>query len=149
MNDKAIELIKIAMLHEDEGADYYTLQSEQWHEAQVVENFKQLAAEERLHSQWIQELFDQRKGFGDSKVLSFMKHMESPKLYDWSDVKKISDLNAKDVFKKAMDMELKSYDFYQSIRVQSDDPVLNQLLDILIQWEMTHYESFKDIYDSL
>lgn len=149
MNDKALELIKTAMLHEDEGADYYILQSQQWHEAQVVENFKQLAEEERLHGQWIKELFEEKKTFGDGKILSFMKDLQSPRLFDWSDVKKISDYNVKDVFKKAMDMEEASYQYYEKIKDTSTDETLNHLLDLLIAWEKNHYQSFKDVYDSL
>lgn len=148
MNDKELELIKTAMLHEDEGADYYTLQSNQWHEASVSENFKQLAAEERLHSKWIKELFEEKKSFGDAKLLSFMKEQESPKLFDWTDIKKISDLSVKDVFKKAMDMEEASYKYYQEIKSKSEDQELHHLLDILIEWEKSHYNTLKEVYDS-
>lgn len=149
MNDKELELIKTAMLHEDEGAEYYMLQSKQWHEAQVSENFRALAEEEKMHARWIRELFEERKSFGDAKLLSFMKEHESPKLFDWTDVKKISDLNVKDVFKKAMDMEEASYKYYQDVKASSEDPDMNSLLDILINWEISHYKSLKEVYHTL
>lgn len=149
MNDKELELIKTAMLHEDEGAAYYTLQSNQWHEAQVSENFKQLAADEQLHSKWIRELFEEKKSFGDAKLLSFLKDQQSPKLFDWTDVKKISDLDVKDVFKKAMDMEEASYKYYQDIKASAEDQDMHKLLDILINWEISHYKTLKEVYDAL
>ena len=149
MTDKELELIKTAMLHEDEGAEYYTLQSKQWHENQVVENFKQLAEEERLHSRWIRELFEERKSFGDAKILSFMKEIESPKLFDWSDVKKIADFDVVAVFEKAMAMEESSYLYYQDIKDSTDDKDLITLLDILIHWEISHYNTLKEVRDTL
>lgn len=149
MNDKELELIKTAMRHEDEGAAYYLEQSKQWHEAQVCENFKQLSEDEKLHSQWIRELFAERKSFGDAKLLSFLKDLESPKLFDWSDVKRISDLGIKDVFKKAMDMEALSVTFYQNMKTSTTDQSLDGLLEILIQWEKIHYRTLKEVYDTL
>ena len=149
MNDKELELIKKAMLHEDEGAAYYTKQSQQWHEAQVCENFRQLAKEESLHSQWIKELFDENKEFGDSKLFSFMSDVTSPQLFDWQGVKKISDIGIKDVFLYAMDMEQASVKFYEDIKSSSTDANMNALLDILINWEKMHYTSLKEVYDSL
>lgn len=149
MNDKELKLIKTAMLHEDEGADYYMLQSKQWHEAQVSENFRILSEEEQLHSKWIRELFEEKKSFGDGKLLSFMKDLESPKIFDWSDIKKISDLGVKDVFKKAMDMEEASYKYYQEVKASAEDEEMHKLLDILIGWEISHYNTLKEVYDSL
>lgn len=148
MTDKELELIKTAMLHEDEGVEYYTLQSKQWHENQVVENFKQLAEEEKLHSKWIRELFEEKKSFGDSKLLSFLKDKESPKLFDWSDVKKIPDIGIVDVFKKAMAMEEASFKYYEEVKASSEDEDLHKLLDILIKWEKSHYKTLKEVYDS-
>ncbi len=149
MNEEELNIIKKAMLHEDEGAAYYTLQAEQWHETSICENFRLLAEEERLHSKWIKELFDERKSFGDSKLLSFLKCQESPKLIDWSDIKKISDLSLKDVFKKAMDMEKASYNYYAEAKSKIDDKDTKALLDILIEWEMQHYTTLKKAHDSL
>ncbi len=149
MNDKELELLKKAMLIEDDGAEYYMLQSKQLHEKSVCENFKILAEEETLHSKWLRELFDASKSFGDDKIMSFMKDMESPKLFDWTDVKKISDLSIKDVFKKAMDMEDASAQYYQSIKADATDAELISLLNSLIEWEIAHYKSFKEVYESM
>lgn len=148
MNDKELELLKKAMMTEDDGSAYYLKQSKQWHEQQVCDNFKMLAHEEKLHSQWLRELFDKKKSFGDDKIFSYIE-ASPPKIYDWSDIKKISDLSIKDVFKKAMDMEEMSYNYYKAIRSSASDEDLVYLLDILIEWEMTHYKSFKEVYESL
>jgi len=148
MNDKELELLKKAMMNEDDGAEYYLAQSQQWHEKQVSENFKQLSEEESLHSKWLRELFDFKKSFGDDKIFTLTK-VEKPKIYDWSDIRKISDMSIKDVFKKAMAMEEASYEYYESIKASSSDKDLIDLLDILIEWEIEHFKSFRDIYESL
>ena len=148
MNDKELELLKKAMMNEDDGAEYYLAQSQQWHEKQVSENFKQLSEEESLHSEWLRELFDFKKSFGDDKIFTLTK-VEKPRIYDWSDIRKISDMSIKDVFKKAMAMEEASYEYYESIKASSSDKDLIDLLDILIEWEIEHFKSFRDIYESL
>jgi len=148
MNDKELELLKKAMMNEDDGAEYYLAQSQQWHEKQVSENFKQLSEEESLHSKWLRELFDFKKSFGDEKIFTLTK-VEKPRIYDWSDIRKISDMSIKDVFKKAMAMEEASYEYYESIKASSSDKDLIDLLDILIEWEIEHFKSFRDIYESL
>lgn len=149
MNDKELEVMKIAMLHEDEGAEYYLLQSKQWHDAVICENFKALSDEEKLHSQWIKELFLSKKEFGDEKMMTFMKGVKGPGLFDWSSVKRISDLDKKAVFKKAMDLEEASYKYYEKIKEESSDPEVIRLLEILIDWEISHYKTFKTIYDGM
>lgn len=148
MNDNELELIKTAMLHEDEGAAYYLEQSKQWHEKTVCENFRKLSEDEKLHSKWIRELFEDRKSFGDAKLLSFMKDQGSPQLFDWSDVKRISDMGIKDVFEKAMNMEKASVEFYENLKASTTDQSLDNLLDILINWEQVHYLTLKEIFDS-
>lgn len=149
MNDKELEVMKIAMLHEDEGAQYYMLQSNQWHDAVICENFRQLAEEEKLHSQWIKDLFQSKKEFGDGKMMTFLKDVSGPGLFDWSGVKRMSNLDEKAVFKKAMDMEEASYKYYESIKDNGSDPDMIRLLDILIDWEKSHYNTFKKIYDAI
>lgn len=148
MNDKELELIKKAMALEIDGADYYTAQSNQWHEKQVCDNFKKLSEEEKEHERWLRELFESKKSFGDQKVFSFIE-VEKPKIYDWTDIKKISDLGLKDVFKKAMEMESLARDYYKEIKLQASDEDLIYLLDILIDWEESHYQTFKEVYESL
>lgn len=148
MNDKELELIKQAMQLEDDGAEYYLAQSKQWHSKQVCDNFRQLSEEEKEHEKWLRELFDAKKSFGDQKIFSYI-HVEKPKIYDWSDIQKHVDLGLKDVFKKAMDMEALAIDHYVTIREASEDHDLIHLLDVLIEWEETHYQSFKEVYESL
>jgi rubrerythrin len=149
MTENELELLKKAMLNEDEGAEYYLYQSKQWHEKSVCENFKMLAEEEELHSKWLRELFDSTKTFGDDRIMSFMKDIESPKLFDWTDIKRISDLSLKDVFKKAMDMEEASARYYQTMKEEATDIQLVSLLNCLIEWEISHYKSFKEVYESM
>lgn len=148
MNDKELELIKKAMSLEDDGAAYYMQQAQQWHEKSVCDNFVQLSKEEELHAKWLRDLFESRKEFGDDRLFSMME-VNNPKIYDWTDIKKISDLGLKDVFKKAMEMEEASYKYYREIKSQSNDDTLIELLDALIEWEITHYKSFKEVYESL
>jgi len=148
MNDKELELIKKAMSLEDDGAAYYMYQSQQWHEQSVSDNFMNLSKEEELHSKWLRDLFRSRKDFGDDRLFSMIE-VEKPKIYDWTDIKKISDLGLKDVFKKAMEMEEASYKYYKEIKSESQDETLIELLDALIEWEISHYKSFKEVYESL
>lgn len=149
MKDQEIELLKKAMLLENEGAEYYLYQSTRWHEQSVCDNFKMLAEEEEIHGQWLNEYFELHKNLGDGKVMSYMKDLQTPQLLDWSDIKRISDLGIKDVFEKAMALEKASVDYYQSIKENTSDKDLHQLLDRLIQWEKNHYSSFENIYKTL
>lgn len=148
MNDKELELIKKAMELEDDGAEYYLAQSNQWHEKQVCDNFRRLSDEEKEHEKWLRELFESKKSFGDTKVFSYLE-VDKPKIYDWSDIRKISDLGIKDVFKKAMEMESLAMTYYKGLRSEAQDEDLIHLLDILVEWEETHYQSFKEVYESM
>lgn len=148
MNDHELALLKKAMMLEDDGAEYYFQQSQQWHEKQVSENFLMLSKEEALHSEWLRALFEAKRDPYDAKVLSYLD-VAPPKIYDWSDIIKISDLTIKDVFKKAMAMEEASYQYYQEIKSKAEDSDLIKLLEILIEWEVSHYKSFKAVYDAL
>lgn len=150
MNYDALELIKIAMLHEDEGAEYYESQAKQWHVQEVCDNFKALADEERLHSKWLQELFEAKKEHGDFKLFSFLgDSVQAPQLFNWADIKKISDMTLKDVLLKAIKMERSSYEFYESLQSKSEDKDFTDLLVLLIDWEKNHYTTLKEAYDKL
>jgi rubrerythrin len=46
-------------------------------------------------------------------------------------------------------MEDASAQFYQSIKDDATDAELISLLNSLIEWEIAHYKSFKEVYESM
>lgn len=149
MNDKSLKLIKEAILHEYEGADYYTYQSKQWHTKEVANNFLAIAKEELLHAKWLVEVLEAKTEPMDKKIFTFMNDVKAPGLFDWSSIEKNGSDDIKSVFKKAMDMEKESYIYYEKAKsIETDEDVI-LLYDLIINWEKSHYNTFEKLYQSM
>jgi len=143
MTEQEIRLLKEAILHEYDGYEYYKYQSTQWNDKVISDNFKALAEEEQIHAKWLEKYFDNHKEQFDQREFNLLKDVKPPGIFDWSNLSKFSETQLVDVIEKAMDMEKASVEHYRNAKLKAGESQLNELYDLLIQWETAHYVQLK------
>lgn len=143
MTEQEIRLLKEAILHEYDGYEYYKYQSGQWNDKVISDNFKALAEEELVHAKWLEKYFDNHKDHFDQREFNLLRDVKPPGIFDWSNLSKFSETLLVEVIQKAMDMEKASVEHYRKAKLEAGDTLLNDLYDLLIQWETGHYIQLK------
>ncbi|OGS40606.1 MAG: hypothetical protein A3K77_08170 [Euryarchaeota archaeon RBG_13_31_8] len=138
------DAIKTAIQMEQEGYDFYQKAAGQTSSEMGKSVFKSLAADELLHLEVFQKLFDKKIGKEEwhSLVNSGMKYTDIqvfPK-----DLEKIEganpDTNEIDALRIAMDSEKIAIEYYNEIKQKSKDSELNKIIDEIINQEKNHYQ---------
>ncbi|MDZ7672061.1 MAG: ferritin family protein [Halanaerobiales bacterium] len=62
MANKELEVIKEAILNENEGYQVYMMAAEKIDKEEISESFKKLAKEELKHIDWLKELYQDMEG---------------------------------------------------------------------------------------
>lgn len=138
------DAIKTAIQMEQEGYDFYQKAAGQTSSEMGKSVFKSLAADELLHLEVFQKLFDKKIGKEErhSLVNSGMKYTDIqvfPK-----DLEKIEganpDTNEIDALRIAMNSEKIAIEYYNEIKQKSKDSELNKIIDEIINQEKNHYQ---------
>jgi rubrerythrin len=141
-NEKAIEILKQAILLEKRGYSFYSTVAEQSKDPEIRNIFTIMAEEETAHVKFLSEQF-----VNYDKNHEFLK----VKLPDLAN-EKISNLVLSDEIKNkisaagfegaaiaaAIDMEKKAIEIYTSQAAQASDPNEKNLFSWLADWENTH-----------
>jgi len=145
MNDveNVKDAIKTAIQMEKDGYSFYEKAAAQTSSDMGKTIFKSLAADELLHLEVFQKLFDEKIGKEEwyDLVNTSNKYADIP-IFS-KDLEKIEganpDTNEIDALRIAMDSEQRAIDYYTKIRENSSDEELIKIIDEIINQEKNHY----------
>lgn len=138
------DAIKTAIQMEKDGYSFYQKAAAQTSSDMGKTVFKSLAADELLHLEVFQKLFDKKTGKTEwyNLVNTSRKYVDIP-IFP-KDLQKVEganpDTNEIDALRIAIDSEQRAIDYYTKIREKSSDDEVNELLDEIINQEKNHYQ---------
>ncbi|ACB84178.1 ferritin-like domain-containing protein [Natranaerobius thermophilus] len=146
---KELELLKQAAINEQEGYEFYMMAAQNSDNQESQEALNELAQEEKQHKEWILELYEKfEQGSADSFDFDQVT-APSPELFRWENLPLDNTSKALSVFSIGVKMEYAAVEFYKDAKEKTDDPNVEKLLDILIDWERQHLNDFQKRYDEL
>lgn len=142
--DNVKDAIKTAIQMEKDGYSFYKKAAAQTSSDMGRSIFKSLAADELLHLEIFEKLFDEKVGKDEwyNLVNTSSKYVDIP-IFP-TDLKKIEgvnpDTNEIDALRIAMDSEQKAIDYYLKIRENTSDNEIIKIIDEIINQEKNHYK---------
>jgi len=137
------DAIKTAIQMEKDGYSFYNKAAAQTSSEMGRTIFKGLAADELLHLEVFQKLFDEKVGEEEwyDLVNTSKKYVDIPIFpRDLQTVEGTNpDTNEIDALRMAMDSEQRAIDYYTKIRENSSDDQVNEIIDEIISQERNHY----------
>jgi rubrerythrin len=137
------DAIKTAIQMEEDGYSFYQKAAAQTSSDMGKTVFKSLAADELLHLEVFEKLFNEKVGKTEwhDLVNTSKKYVDIP-IFP-KDLKKLEganpDINEIDALHIAMDSEQKAIEYYTEIREKSSDDEVNKIIDEIINQEKNHY----------
>ena len=137
------DAIKTAIQMEKDGYSFYEKAAAQTSSDMGRTIFKSIAADELLHLEVFQKLFNEKIGKEEwhNLVNTSSKYVDIP-IFP-KDLEKIEganpDTNEIDALRIAMDSEQRAIDYYSKIRENSTDEEVNKIIDEIINQEKNHY----------
>jgi len=136
--------IQTAIQMEQEGYDFYQKAAAQTSSDMGRTVFKSLAADELLHLEVFQKLFDEKVGKDEwTTLVNSGKKYADIQVFP-KDLKRIEganpDTNEIDAIRIAMDSEKRAIEYYVEIKNKSSDPELNEIIEEIINQEKSHYQ---------
>ncbi len=148
MLEQELSIIKQAIINELEGYEFYKMASAQAESAEVRQTFMQLASEEQLHIEWLNELFTKLKTSPeDAMKLAVLDNPPSPGIFNWDKLDRKHAGVAVSVFGIGVQMERASVEFYDQAAKETKFEASRQLFEILSKWEAAHLATFSTEYD--
>lgn len=140
-----LELLKQAMLNEIEGAEFYKLAAEKAPNLESKNSLLELAEEEMRHFGYLKNLAEQIAKGEDLQVST--QESDSPGIFDWGKVTGVDLQLGVSIYSVAMQMELKSMNYYLEAKEKAQEESTKKLMGLLADWEKVHYDEFQKIYD--
>ena len=145
MTEEEVKLaIKTAIQMEQEGYNFYQKAAAQTSSEMGETVFKSLAADELLHLQVFQKIFDEKVGKEEwHNLVNSGKKYADIQVFP-KDLEKIEGANPEtgeiDAIRIAMDSEKRAIDYYNEIKQKTTDSELIEILDEIINQEKSHYQ---------
>ena len=144
---KDLQLLAQAMLNEIEGAEFYRLAAAKAPNEESRESLLELAEEEMRHFGYLKSLADQISK-NEIPTLKEVNQEDSPGIFDWGKVTGVDLQLGVSIYSIAMQMELKSMNYYLDAQKKADDDNIKKLMGLLADWEKEHYNQFEKVYNS-
>lgn len=147
-----LDIVRQAILNEEEGAAFYSLAAEKTADQNVQEAFEYLRDQELLHSQWIRSVYNRtllkaETGFNLKAELS--KLSKSPGIFSAkAPAFKLAVMDMA-VFAAGILIEKASIDFYQKAIREAESQEVKKLFTELANWENDHLEQLQTIHEAL
>ncbi len=137
------DAIKTAIQMEKDGYSFYQKAAAQTSSDMGKTVFKSLAADELLHLEVFQKLFDEKIGKDEwYDLVNTSKKYADIQIFP-KDLQKIEganpDTNEIDALRIAMDSEKKAIDYYSKIIKNISDEKVEKIIDEIIRQEKNHY----------
>jgi len=147
--DKELKLLRQAIMLEEEGYEFYMMASQNADNNDSREALSELAHEEEKHKQWLKEMHQKVKEGATTEFDFKSIEMPSPGLFKWDNVPLDNISKALSVFSIGVKMEYSAIEFYKKAKEDTNDPEIEKLLDVIIDWERKHLNDFQKRYDEL
>ena len=141
-----LELLKQGMLNEIEGAEFYKLAAEKAPNEESKASLLELAEEEMRHYGYLKGLAEKLTK-GETEELIATNETDSAGIFDWGKVTGVDLQLGVSIYSVAMQMELKSMNYYLEAKGKAESKSTKKLMQLLADWEKIHYDEFKKIYD--
>ncbi|MBS3810578.1 MAG: ferritin family protein [Halanaerobiales bacterium] len=149
-NNKELEVIKEAILNENEGYQVYSIAAQKMDREEMKKSFKKLAAEELKHIEWLKDLY---KSFEEEGELKFsvdeITLPAKPKIFKWEKIDEENLSFALSVFGIGVKMEKESIEYYKNAASSTNSEVAKKLYKKIINWEYQHLNFFQEQYDMI
>lgn len=146
MFEKDLEILKTAIINEQEGHQFYLMAAEKSDNADVKEVFLNLAADEKDHESWLRTVYRGIIEKGQPGELTIDEFSRSPEIFSANKLKNAGGLTVSALHVGFM-LEKDSMDFYRRAAEQTDEPELKKLLEALAKWENKHLDTLEKAYD--
>jgi rubrerythrin len=137
------DAIKTAIQMEKDGYSFYQKAAAQTISDMGKTVFKSIAADELLHLEVFEKLFDEKVGKDEWYDLVHTSNKYADIQIFPKDLKQIEganpDINEIDALRIAMDSEQKAIDYYTKIRESLSDEEVKKIIDEIINQEKNHY----------
>jgi len=137
------DAIKTAIQMEKDGYSFYQKAAAQTTSDMGKTVFKSIAADELLHLEVFEKLFDEKVGKDEWYDLVNTSNKYADIQIFPKDLKQIEganpDINEIDALRIAMDSEQRAIEYYTKIREKSSDGEVNKIIDEIINQEKNHY----------
>ncbi len=146
MYKKEMEILKTAIINEQEGYQFYMLAADKADNDDLRDVFLKLAGDERDHEDWLRRVYKGILEKGRPDPVSFEEPSRSPEIFSLSKLKNSGGLIVSALHIGIM-MEKESMDFYRLAALEAETPELKHLLKALEKWESRHLEQLEQAYD--
>lgn len=148
-----LDVIRHAILNEDEGAAFYYMAAAKTDDETLKEAYTHLKDEELKHGKWLRSLYErmvqqETTAEFEWKPLEEVKG-QSPRLFAQAASKFKMAITDMAVFAAGALMEEASIEFYKKASAQTKSAEAKQLYEILIKWEDDHLHQLKTIHEAL
>ena len=138
------DAIRTAIQMEQEGYDFYQKAAAQTSSEMGESVFKSLAADELLHLEVFQKIFDEKIGKDEwHNLVNSGKKYADIQVFP-KDLKRIEGANPDtseiDAIRIAMDSEKRAIEYYNEIKQKSSDKELIEIIEEIINQEKSHYQ---------
>jgi len=153
--DRTLEALQIAVQMEIDGKEYYQKASQSSDNQLGRELFQSLAAEEDIHRQKFEEIYDAIRNRKAWPETDFQPDQGQRLRTIFAKVTEEMGLNVKaatselDAIQTAMDMENKTYDFYKRQSQSANYEAEKDFYEALAAQEREHHQVLLDYYEYL
>lgn len=142
---KELEVLRIALLNEHEGYQFYKLAAEQAGNQEAKEVFATLAEHELKHQNWLTEIY--RDLAADKPLLAeSLAGTPSPGIFTKDSVTNYGSLSVAALHVGVL-MEKASIDYYKEAATKTELAPLKKLYLQLVDWEWEHLTALQEAYD--
>ncbi len=151
--NKALDILKQAILLEKRGFSFYTTVARQTTDADIRKVFQIMADEETLHVKFLSDQFayyDKNKTFLKTDLPDFNNDGIASLVLTEEVKKKISAAGFEAAaIAAAIDMEKRAIEIYSAQASQAADPAEKELYAWLADWEKTHLKVLNELDNEL
>jgi rubrerythrin len=144
-----LDILKVAILNEEEGYQFYSLAASRAEEPEVAGAFRMLAEEEKQHASSLQKMYREISEGSEMTEDPELSGAPSPGIFRTERAKPESGSLEISVYKIGILMEMASLTFYREAAEKTKLPELKKLFLHLAKWEDSHLESLQKTYDML
>lgn len=153
MENKALEILKMAILMEKRGKAFYEKMAEQTDSSGAKTIFMTMAEEEKAHVEYLSKQFShymKEKHFAKPDTSADISDDISSEIINKEIVKQISAASFEAAaISAAMDFETRAVEVYSKRAEEAEDPNEKEMYAWLAEWERGHHKILHDLNEAL
>ncbi|MBA5851504.1 ferritin family protein [Clostridium sp. cel8] len=155
-NFNSCEMLKIALIMEDEGYKFYT-NGARHTKGKIKEFLKSAAGQEFIHREKFQKLFDEASKkidtepdyLFDEEVTAYLKDLIENKVFDQKEQPDDAFCDLKTAIEHAIETEKLTVDVYSHMYKGVSEKDVKDTLEVILEEEKSHVEYFSNLLDEI